>query len=451
MNSSYNIHIKSLVDNLLAGVGLCLLKRSELLRFHYSLDQAILLISVNFLLVLCVEYLAVMPDPEFNSYGISSLTLKLTGLMLTGFVVVKLSGQQQMLLPFIIQVISATPTFYLINSGFSYTVEPGVYKTVFWVMNFWALAIIFSIAVRMIGNNKFKSLIATGCYGLAVIGPMNWIPTGGFWYQSSSEMDFDKLLKINQEDLFYEQFDYLTTIKQTLEPGNPRSTDLYFLGFGSYGFEDVFMKEINYIKPLMDRKFNTQGRSVALINNLKTINDTPLATASNLKRVLKTIGETMDQEDDILFLYLTSHGSRKHNISVQFIPLDLNPVTPQMLKTSLDDAGIKWRIILVSACYSGGYIEPLKDPYTLVFTASAHDRQSFGCGSASDFTYFGRAVFIDQLANESRFLPAFERAIEEITKREKKENRKLSLPQLYVGAEMSIKLEHLSQNSDSQL
>ena len=44
----------------------------------------------------------------------------------------------------------------------------------------------------------------------------------------------------------------------------------------------------------------------------------------------------------------------------------------------------------MSACYSGGFIDALKDDYTLVLTAAAADRASPGCGNGSDATTSAR-------------------------------------------------------------
>ncbi len=55
-------------------------------------------------------------------------------------------------------------------------------------------------------------------------------------------------------------------------------------------------------------------------------------------------------------VYLVSHGSADHRLAADQWPLSLVELTPVGLKQLLDDAGIKWRIIVVSSCYSGGYI-----------------------------------------------------------------------------------------------
>ena len=63
----------------------------------------------------------------------------------------------------------------------------------------------------------------------------------------------------------------------------------------------------------------------------------------------------------------------------------------------LDDAGIRNRVIVVSSCYSGTFVDALRDDDTLVMTASAKDRNSFGCSNEADFTYFGKAYFDEAL------------------------------------------------------
>jgi hypothetical protein len=142
-------------------------------------------------------------------------------------------------------------------------------------------------------------------------------------------------------------------------------------------------------------------------------------------------------------LYLTSHGGRDHRLAVEFPPLQLEALAPATLKEMLDDAGIRWRIIVVSACYSGGFIEPLKDDYTLIMTASAADRTSFGCGSESEATYFGDALFQHALRFEDSFVKAFEQAKQRIAERERAEKREASNPQIFVGDEMAAKLPRL--------
>jgi hypothetical protein len=180
-----------------------------------------------------------------------------------------------------------------------------------------------------------------------------------------------------------------------------------------------------------------------LINNPRTMLETPFATVSNLRATLSAIGDIIDPDDDVVMVYLSSHGSRDHKLSIQFPPLQLDALGPADLKQMLDDAGIKWRIIVVSACYSGGFIDPLKDDHTLIMTAAAADRTSFGCGAGSAATYFGDALFQHGLRFEDSFVKAFEQAKKLIAERERAEKREPSNPQMFIGDAMAAKLPQL--------
>jgi hypothetical protein len=112
----------------------------------------------------------------------------------------------------------------------------------------------------------------------------------------------------------------------------------------------------------------------------------------------------------------------------------------------LDEAGIKWRMIVISACYSGGFVKALQGPTTLVATAAAADKTSFGCGTESEFTYFGEAVFKEQLNRQSSFITALQQADVSISQREVREKLEASIPQLSIGAAIEPKLKRLDKD-----
>ncbi|RKZ71924.1 MAG: hypothetical protein DRQ48_02065, partial [Gammaproteobacteria bacterium] len=145
-------------------------------------------------------------------------------------------------------------------------------------------------------------------------------------------------------------------------------------------------------------------------------------------------------EEDILFLLMTSHGSEDHELSVAFSPLDMNDIGPGKIKTILNNAGIKWRVIVISACYSGGFIEPLFDENMLIITAAGKDRNSFGCENDRDYTYFGEALFGKHLQDDRNFSTAFYAAKKDIEAREMEESLEASMPQIRIGANIEKQL-----------
>lgn len=125
--------------------------------------------------------------------------------------------------------------------------------------------------------------------------------------------------------------------------------------------------------------------------------------------------------------------------------MQLAQIRPRDLREALDETGIKWRIVVVSACYSGGFIETIKGPDTMVMTAADAKHTSFGCGDDSDYTYFSRAFFDEALRKTRSFPEAFALAKEWIRARELREGLDPSNPQMFLGEALGPKLEQLRQ------
>lgn len=221
-----------------------------------------------------------------------------------------------------------------------------------------------------------------------------------------------------------------------LQPQRPGVTDLYVVGFAGDASDDVFRNETLYLRQLFEQRFDARGRVVTLVNNPDNLGEqpyAPLATYDNLYDTLAAIGKRMDRKQDALLLFVTTHGTEDHTLYVQVDQNEEDFISPQDLRQALDDAGIGNRIIVLSACYSGGFIPALRSPDTLILTAARADRPSFGCGNTSNATYFGQAWLIDAMNRSDDPLAAFDMARTAITAREKQEGELPSLPQQSLG------------------
>jgi hypothetical protein len=152
----------------------------------------------------------------------------------------------------------------------------------------------------------------------------------------------------------------------------------------------------------------------------------------------------MNLDRDVLFLSISSHGAQDPAIAVSNSQLPLNELTDEDLAEALSDSAIKWRVIIISACYAGAFIDSLKNPQTIVITAAAADRTSFGCSNDSDLTYFGEAFYRDALPEARSLRDAFEKTKSAIALRERREHVDPSKPQAYFGAELEAKLSSMS-------
>jgi hypothetical protein len=250
---------------------------------------------------------------------------------------------------------------------------------------------------------------------------------------------------LETEALFYSQQNQLERELATLQAERKGVSDVFLVEVAGYADQDVFVKEVDSVARLFRERFDADGHIVRLVNNNKTLASAPIASVTNLKIALNRVAQIMNKEEDILFLFLTSHGSQTQ-FSLQLSPLKLNQLEPAQLRKMLDETGIKNRVIVVSSCYSGAFIKPLTDEHTLVISAAAANKTSFGCSNENDWTYFGDAYFNQALRKTRSFLEAFTLAKTQIAAREKQEKIEPSDPQMAVGAAMRNTLASLEQD-----
>jgi hypothetical protein len=279
----------------------------------------------------------------------------------------------------------------------------------------------------------FASLLLIGTLALALERepPRFWYATAPLSDEASRAVPF----RLTQEALELQSQILQTKLQQIASP-RPGVVNFYAITFAPYADEDVFGHEANLVATLMQERFGAAGRTIQLVNNRETIREWPWATPLNLKRSIQRMAQLMKRDRDILFLHLTSHGAKNGELVADFLPLQVDPVTPGMLRQWLDESGILYRVISVSACYSGSWIKPLSGPDTLVMTAADADHTSYGCGRGSELTYFGRAMFDEQLRHTWSFEKAHAAARTIIEQREREAGKGdgYSNPQIQVGA-----------------
>lgn len=267
----------------------------------------------------------------------------------------------------------------------------------------------------------------------------------GVWHLGRLENAADReRLLLNVEAALYHQRPLLDAALAGLEPSARGRINLYLLAVAGDGSQEVFRREVEFVRAQFDRDFGTRGRSLVLVNSRSTAGSAPMATVTTIREAIKTIAVRMDRDNDILFLYLTSHGSKDHEFRLNQNAMGLRGLRPKELAQILQESRIRWKVVLVSACYSGGFVEPLKSESTMVIAAARADRTSFGCSDENEFTYFGRAFFKESLPASGSFFEAFTRAqtlVGEWEKKDKTPEGERSLPQVYSPLPISEQLK----------
>ncbi|MEH6544719.1 MAG: C13 family peptidase [Porticoccaceae bacterium] len=239
----------------------------------------------------------------------------------------------------------------------------------------------------------------------------------------------------------YNQASMLNKALDDIAPENPGKIDLFVMGVAGHGSEEVFRREVNYVENKMHELYGVEKNSLYLSNSRKSIDDRPLATITSIENGLMAIAKKMDKEQDILFLFLTSHGSKDFKLSLNQKGLSLGSLDSNKLASTLKETKIKHKVIVISACYSGGFIEELKDDHTMIITAASAKKTSFGCADNNQFTYFGEAYFKESMDTSTSFHGAFENAKNLIAEWEKEQDIKPSEPQISSTPQIEEHLE----------
>ena len=382
---------------------------------------------------------------DFNPQGLISYALwPFIALIVGIFLSQRINNPRLMLVPALLWLVLDTH-IALLQSFIQYLgyidVLPYIFydylPTIFMVLFVWqSLAVVWVFSRELKWPWWERALIVAATLFTLVVWQMS-VKSQPIWKVEEIPPTF-------AEDAFYAQNQVLTKSLDAVQYGEFAQSHWYFLGVAGAGYQDVFKSEVERIKEQFDARFGTFGRSLVLINNPTTRTKIPIASRTSMDLALRRIGQQMNRESDVLFLYMTSHGL-PNQFEMENAPIDLNDVDPKWLKETLDKAGIRWRVIVISACYSGSFVPALQDDNTLIITASAADRASFGCSNEADYTYFGRAFFDQAMREQTSVSAAFEQAKATVAQWESAQGFEASEPQWSIGKNMEFMLPQLEQ------
>ncbi|MGP5070616.1 MULTISPECIES: C13 family peptidase [Psychrobacter] len=391
------------------------------------------------------SWLAAANGSVFNEQGLVSYLIWPMIILLGGIILARRAGNQTLVfVPVILWLVADTLSALLQSlvqffgsygwlPSWSYSFLP----ILFLVLFLWQTLALLWIFFRRLRISWWERIIVlVGAVALLTI-----------WQRNVADQPIFKQIPVEpvlEEAALYEQPRLLQQALDRIDPSIPGKSDWYFMGVAGFSDQNVFRSEINKVRELFDVRFGTSGHSLALINNNYTWLDEPIATKTSILRGLKTIGQQMNADEDVLFLTLSSHGD-ENIIQLANPPLAMDNLDATWLREALDASGIRWRVIVVSACYSGSFIDELASPTTVIITASAADKMSFGCTNSAEMTYFGQAFFAESLRENTSFSDAFKDAAYRVQERELYMGFEPSEPQMVIGSLMETALPAFEQ------
>lgn len=213
------------------------------------------------------------------------------------------------------------------------------------------------------------------------------------------------------------QVELIGAALSSLPPQRPGVVDTYVLS-ASFWNDPVFESEAKEAAAILARRYDATDRTIILSAGRGggAVRAYPAATPNNFQAALGKIGATIDPAEDLVVVFMTSHGGPDGTVALQEKDRMQGGLRVLPLRASLQQAGIQNKVLIVSACFSGHFIAPfISDPNALVLTAAAADKTSFGCEPSREWTYFGDALFNHALRGGAGLVESYNDALKLIS------------------------------------
>lgn len=227
-----------------------------------------------------------------------------------------------------------------------------------------------------------------------------------------------------------------------LAPQRPGTVDAYVV-VAALDSDPVFAREAREAARVLAARYDAVGRTVVLAGlDGRSIDPLPRGSPETLGDAIARVAKVMNPEEDALILYITAHGTPV-GIAYRDRGKLLATVPPAWLDDVLRRGGVRNRLVIVSACFSGSFVPILASANGAVISAAAADRTSFGCASDNDWTFFGDALVNHALRKRQPLAAAFAEARGLVGKWEADARLIPSNPQVTIGSHVGSWLHPL--------
>jgi hypothetical protein len=285
-----------------------------------------------------------------------------------------------------------------------------------------------------------SSIVAVGAFLAAHELVARQFVTGGLYSFTEEDADSD-YVPVDVEALYAAQDGLMARQIARLQAGTSGEPEAFALLLGGTSYQSVFLSEVETVAGILDARYGAGPRSIRLANSAVDPLRYPMANRANMERALAEIGQRQGPED-VAFLFLTSHG-QENRFKLDFPEAGTTDLTAAEFAAMLDRSRIGPAVIVVSACFSGSFIDDIAAPDRLIITAARADRTSFGCRDGAEWTEFGESFFDLALRAEPDPRKAFRIAAEDVAQKEKADALAHSEPQIHEGAGIGPVLDRL--------
>lgn len=217
-----------------------------------------------------------------------------------------------------------------------------------------------------------------------------------------------------------------------LQPQRAGTVDAYVISI-AFDSDPVFGREARVAGDVLGARYAARGRTIVLAGSDGSAPSTlPRGTPETFGIALARIAELMNKGEDVLVVYTSGHGT-PFGLYYNDGDNGYGAISPNRLYDVLERLGIRNRLLILSACFSGIFVPRLSSDSTAIVTAASADRSSFGCVAENDWTFFGDAMINHALRKPQPLRAAFNEANGLITGWEAQFPVRPSQPQVSIG------------------
>jgi hypothetical protein len=440
--------------NLVAGLRLALFMPVERVAFRISPTQLLLIVVLSAAIDIDADWVRAAHEARFSILGIHGeiFALGLLALVSAVLAIVRRDGELYLALPIVVlasfplvQVIHVLPDLPRTSEMVSAQTKS--------IFEYAVLVWMFIIAMRAVyvctDPIRPRRRLWAVAGGLLLIAPFWFAPLVGPiepWFREidATAADPSAVSPASEAVLAAQQF-MLDRALDELDDERPGVSDLFFVAFAPDARRQGFVADVDSAQRTMDERWNTSRRSVVLVNSPDTVAERPFASITHLRKVLLEIGDIIDADDDVVMVYLTGNSAPDHTLTAVNPPLELAALSPQGLRQLFEAAGIRWRIVVVSTCEAGAWIDALKDDETVVIASSAANVRGADCAGGLRPGVFADAFFGTAMRRSDDITTAFE------TARKRLIEQHLPEPVMFVGAAIAEQLKTLRQRGKGRV
>jgi hypothetical protein len=445
--------LNALGRNLIAGLRLALFMRVERSAFRVSAAQLVLIVLVSAAIDIDADWIRAPHDARFSVLGLHGELFALGLLTLSSAVIAMLRRDREVYLALPIVILSSFPAIQIVHvlpslPGAGAAVSAMTLRIFEYAILAW-MALLAMRAVYLCVDPQRRRRLFAIAGGAIVIAPLWFAPLIGpvdpWWRQFDAVQGKRDAMNPASEPVLAAQDFIMDRALDQLEDERHGVTDLYFVGFAPDARRQGFVADVDAAQQAMDERWHTKGRSVVLVNSPLTVAERPFATITHLREVLLEIGDTIDADDDVVMLYLAGSSGPDHTLAAVNPPLELVGLSPRGLKELLDAAGIRWRIIVVSTCYAGAWVDALKDDETAVIGSSPANVRGSDCAGGITPSSFGQAFFTQGMRRNDGLTLAFDAAKRDLARSRAPE------PVMAIGASIDEHLKKLRNQGSARI